>query len=100
MLLTVAGCTTSSSYHLPRPLVFATNNPSQPRIEKPWIQEFSATEPIGIVVDLPRGCGYGERSSTITVIHADSSRKIASWTRHMRETQNYVSPLTNPGPGT
>jgi hypothetical protein len=73
--------------------LYATRSADAHQSNAPRLLSFGPGEQPAIVVELPKGCGWGEKTGTLWVDEAISGRNIWSQSRFMREgSTNYFLP--------
>ena len=69
--------------------LYTTRAPDMEEAEAPQISTFAAGERPGIVVDLPKHCGWGRRVGTVWVEEVISHRAVWHQSRFMRNGSRY-----------
>jgi len=98
MLFLLAGLVSLTACKTPLRL-YATRSADMHESNAARLRSFGPAEQPAIVVDLPKGCGWGEKAGTLWVDDAVSGRSIWNQSQFMREgSTNYFLP-DGLGPG-
>jgi hypothetical protein len=89
----------TTPYVLPKLQVYTTQYADAFRMNPRKAQSFKPGETVAVVVNIPRGCGYGEKVGTVIVRNKVTGAGVSSKLQSMREGRDYAFKQENLAPG-